>query len=236
MKALIFAAGLGTRLKPFTDVHPKALALVNGKTLLQRNIEYLKAADIHEMVINIHHFGNQIVDFLQQHANFGCHIEISDETDEVLETGGGLLKARPFLEGDDFVVLNVDILTQMDLTQMLAFHQTHSPLVTLAVSDRDSSRKLMFDHNMRLCGWKNFVTGEEIINQTQVYKVSAFSGIHIMRKDIFDYIDERGKFSIMKTYMRLMSGQILLGYDHSGDILIDVGKPEAILQAEVFFK
>ncbi len=236
MKALIFAAGLGTRLKPFTDVHPKALALVNGKTLLQRNIEYLKAAGIHEMVINIHHFGNQIVDFLQQHANFGCHIEISDETDEVLETGGGLLKARPFLEGDNFVVLNVDILTQMDLTQMLAFHQTHSPLVTLAVSDRDSSRKLMFDHNMRLCGWKNFVTGEEIINQTQVYKVSAFSGIHIMRKDIFDYIDERGKFSIMKTYMRLMSDQILLGYDHSGDILIDVGKPEAILQAEVFFK
>jgi MurNAc alpha-1-phosphate uridylyltransferase len=236
MKALIFAAGLGTRLKPFTDIHPKALALVNGKTLLQRNIEYLKAAGIHEMVINIHHFGNQIVDFLQQHANFGCRIEISDETDEVLETGGGLLKARPFLEGDDFVVLNVDILTQMDLTQMLAFHQTHLPLVTLAVSDRDSSRKLMFDHNMRLCGWKNFATGEEIITQTQVYKVSAFSGIHIMRKDIFDYIEERGKFSIMKSYMRLMSGQILLGYDHSGDILIDVGKPEAIAQAEVFFK
>lgn len=236
MKALIFAAGLGTRLKPFTNIHPKALALVNGKTLLQRNIEYLKAAGIHEMVINIHHFGNQIVDFLQQHANFGCRIEISDETDEVLETGGGLLKARPFLEGDDFVVLNVDILTQMDLTQMLAFHQTHLPLVTLAVSDRDSSRKLMFDHNMRLCGWKNFVTGEEIITQTQVYKVSAFSGIHIMRKDIFNYIEERGKFSIMKSYMRLMSGQILLGYDHSGDILIDVGKPEAIAQAEVFFK
>jgi MurNAc alpha-1-phosphate uridylyltransferase len=236
MKALIFAAGLGTRLKPFTDIHPKALALVNGKTLLQRNIEYLKAAGIHEMVINIYHFGNQIVDFLQQHANFGCRIEISDETDEVLETGGGLLKARPFLEGDDFVVLNVDILTQMDLTQMLAFHQTHLPLVTLAVSDRDSSRKLMFDHNMRLCGWKNFATGEEIITQTQVYKVSAFSGIHIMRKDIFDYIEERGKFSIMKSYMRLMSGQILLGYDHSGDILIDVGKPEAIAQAEVFFK
>ncbi|MCC7521618.1 MAG: nucleotidyltransferase family protein [Flavobacteriaceae bacterium] len=236
MKALIFAAGLGTRLKPFTDIHPKALAFVNGKTLLQRNIEYLKAAGIYEMVINIHHFGNQIVDFLQQHANFGCRIEISDETDEVLETGGGLLKARPFLEGDDFVVLNVDILTQMDLTQMLAFHQTHLPLVTLAVSDRDSSRKLMFDHNMRLCGWKNFVTGEEIITQTQVYKVSAFSGIHIMRKDIFDYIDERGKFSIMKSYMRLMSGQILLGYDHSGDILIDVGKPEAIAQAAVYFK
>lgn len=235
MKALLFAAGLGTRLKPFTDRHPKALAVVNGKTLLQRNIKYLKAAGIQDIVINIHHFGTQILDYLHQQANFGCHIEISDETDAVLETGGGLLKAKPFLDQDEFVVLNVDILTQMDLSAMIEFHHKHQPLVTLAISDRDSSRKLMFDHDMRLCGWKNFATGEEIITQTQVYKVSAFSGIHIMRKDIFDYIEEQGKFSIMQTYMRLMHQQTLLGYDHSGAILVDVGKPESIAQAELWF-
>ena len=235
MKAMIFAAGLGTRLKPFTDFHPKALAMVNGKTLLQRNILYLKSYGITEMVINVHHFGNQIVDYLKENQNFGCDIQLSDESDEVLETGGGLQKAKNLLGNEDFLVMNADILTNLDLQKMIAHHFRENPLVTLAVSDRDSSRKLLFDQQMQLCGWKNFATGEEIILQTQIYKISAFSGIHIISPKLFDKMMETGKFSIMKTYMRLMKTEKISGFDHSGDILIDVGKPEAIEKASVFF-
>lgn len=232
---MLFAAGLGTRLKPFTDTHPKALAMVNGKTLLQRNIEYLKNYGITEIVINIHHFGDQIVTFLQKNNYFGCTLHISDETDEVLETGGGLVKAQSFLEQEDFIVMNVDILTDMNLEKMMAFHQKEKPLVTLAVSDRDSSRKLFFDHDMKLCGWKNFATGEEIVTQKQVFKISAFSGIHIISPKLFEKITEKGKFSIMKTYMRLMATENIKGYDHSGSLLIDVGKPESLTLASQLF-
>lgn len=232
---MIFAAGMGTRLKPFTDKHPKALAMVNGKTLLQRNIEYLKSNNITEIVINIHHFGDQIKTYLELNKNFGCNISISDETNEVLETGGGLLKAKSLLLDDDFVVLNVDILTTMNLKKMIEFHQLHQPLVTLAVSERESSRKLMFDSEMQLCGWKNLVTGEEIITKPQVFKLAAFSGIHIISKDFFKKIEETGKFSIMKTYMRLMQSESIKGFDHTGSVLIDVGKPEAISKAEEIF-
>lgn len=232
---MLFAAGLGTRLKPFTDHHPKALAVVNGKTLLQRNLEYLQSFGITEVMVNIHHFGDQIVRLLEENKGFGSKVQISDETNEVLETGGGMLKARPFFGTEDFVVMNVDILTDLDLGKMIAFHEQHQPLVTLAVSERDSSRKLLFDHDMKLCGWKNFATGEEIITQSQIFKIAAFSGIHIVNPKIFCMMLEVGKFSIMQTYMRLMHSQTLLGYDHSGGLLIDVGKPESVAVAETFF-
>jgi NDP-sugar pyrophosphorylase family protein len=235
MRAMLFTAGLGTRLKPFTDYHPKALAMVNGKTLLQRNLEYLQSFGITEVIVNIHHFGDQIVRLLEVNKGFGSQVHISDETHEVLETGGGLLKARPLLGSEDFVVMNVDILTDLDLGKMIAFHELHQPLVTLAVSERDSSRKLLFDHDMKLCGWKNFVTGEEIVTQSQIYKLAAFSGIHIVNPKIFCMMLEVGKFSIMQTYMRLMHTEMLLGYDHSGGVLIDVGKPESVLEAEKYY-
>lgn len=236
MKAMLFAAGLGTRLKPFTNHHPKALATVNGKTLLQRNLEYLQSFGIIDVVINIHHFGDQIEQLLKENNNFGSNVQISDETDEVLETGGGLLKARHLLGTEDFVVMNVDILTDLDLGKMIAFHQLNQALVTLAVSERDSSRKLLFDSNMKLCGWKNFATGEEIVTQSHIKKIAAFSGIHIVNPKIFCMMLEVGKFSIMQTYMRLMFSQNLLGYEHSGGILIDVGKPESVVEAEKSFK
>ena len=234
-KALLFAAGLGTRLKPFTDNHPKALAKVNGKTLLERNIEYLKSYGINEFVINVHHFADQIVDFLEKNENFGVKIQISDESDEVLETGGGLVKAKDLLENQPFLVMNVDILTNLNIHQLIDFHFKHRPLVTLAVSDRKSSRKLLFEKDMWLKGWKNMATGEEIRESEFELKEMAFSGIHVIEPEFLELLPAGGKFSIMTSYMELMKSEIIMGYDHSGGILVDVGRPESVLEAEKFF-
>ncbi|MGL5235164.1 MAG: nucleotidyltransferase family protein [Empedobacter falsenii] len=237
MKAMIFAAGLGTRLKPFTDNHPKALAVVNGKPLLQRNIEYLKSFGINEIVINVHHFANQIIEFLEENNYFGIEITISDETDQVLETGGGLVKAKANFE-EDFLVMNVDILTDLNLAKFIKAHQENKALVTLAVSDRNSSRKLFFNEQKELKGWRNLKTEEEIkaVDSLDDCKDLAFSGIHVISPTLFDKITEKGKFSIMKVYMDLMQTELIHGFDHSGGILIDVGRPESVLEAEQYFK
>ena len=237
MKAMIFAAGLGTRLKPFTDNHPKALAVVNGKPLLQRNIEYLKSFGIEEIVINVHHFADQIIEFLEENNYFGIEITISDETDQVLETGGGLVKAKANFE-EDFLVMNVDILTDLNLADFIKAHQENKALVTLAVSDRNSSRKLFFNEQNELKGWRNLKTEEEIkaVDSLDNCKDLAFSGIHVISPTLFDKITEKGKFSIMKVYMDLMQTESIIGFDHSGGILIDVGRPESVLEAENYFK
>ena len=155
LKAIIFSAGLGTRFKPWTDSHPKALAFVNGKSLLQRNIEYLQEYGVKDVVVNVHHFPEQIIEAIKKNNGWGSNIVISDETDELLETGGGLMKAKQFLDGDKpFISLNVDILTNLNLNKLMAFHQQHKPLVTFGVTNRKSSRVLLFDENSRLCGWK----------------------------------------------------------------------------------
>ncbi len=237
MKAMIFAAGLGTRLKPFTDNHPKALAIVNGKPLLQRNIEYLKSFGIDEIVINVHHFADQIIEFLEENNYFGIEIIISDETDQVLETGGGLVKAKANFE-EDFLVMNVDILTDLNLAEFIKAHRENKALVTLAVSDRNSSRKLFFNEKNELKGWRNLKTDEEIkaVDSLNNCKDLAFSGIHVISPALFDKITEKGKFSIMKVYMDLMQTESIIGFDHSGGILIDVGRPESVLEAEQYFK
>ena len=237
MKAMIFAAGLGTRLKPFTDNHPKALAIVNGKPLLQRNIEYLKSFGIDEIVINVHHFADQIIEFLEENNYFGIEIIISDETDQVLETGGGLVKAKDNFT-EDFLVMNVDILTDLNLAEFIKAHQENKALVTLAVSDRNSSRKLFFNEQNELKGWRNLKTDEEIkaVDSLDNCKDFAFSGIHVISPVLFDKITEKGKFSIMKVYMDLMQTESIIGFDHSGGILIDVGRPESVLEAESYFR
>jgi len=232
---MLFAAGLGTRLKPFTDNHPKALAVVNGKTLLERNIEYLKLYGIVELVINVHHFANQIEDFLKKNDYFGVNIQISDESDEVLETGGGLVKARHLLGNEPFFLMNVDILTDLDISDLIRFHGENQPLVTLAVSDRESSRKLLFEENMHLKGWRNLNSGEEIIASDFPLKELAFSGIHVIHPKIFEMMPDSGKFSIMTTYMELMRTETILGFDCSGGVLVDVGRPESVFEAEKFF-
>lgn len=237
MKALIFAAGKGTRLKPFTDHHPKALAKVNGIPLLERNINYLKGFGISDFVINIHHFGNQIVDFLKQNDNFGCKIEISDETRELLETGGGLIFARKLLDhGEDFLIMNADILTDMNVTEFVEYHKKIKDFATLAVSDRESSRKLLFNDEMILRGWLNVQTGEQRLAEfNKGFKALAFSGIHCINPLIFEKIKRKGKFSVMEEYLDLMQTEQIHGFVHDS-ILIDVGKPQSIAEAEKYFK
>ncbi|RYG32028.1 MAG: nucleotidyltransferase family protein [Chitinophagaceae bacterium] len=235
--AMIFAAGLGTRLKPWTDHHPKALTLVNGKPLLQRNIEYLQGFGITKLIINVHHFADQIIDFLNVHDHFNCNITISHEIEEPLETGGGLKKAAWFLQPHDpFFVINADILTSLDIHAMLQFHRLHKPLVTLAVTNRKASRSFLFDERDQLCGWRNNVSGQEKISIPAVDNIpKAFSGIHIIDPAIFGLITEEGKFSLVDLYLRLSQQHSIMGFDHSGDVLIDVGKPEAIEEAEKYF-
>jgi NDP-sugar pyrophosphorylase family protein len=238
MKAMIFAAGLGTRLKPFTDNHPKALAEVNKKPLLQRNIEYLKSFGINEFVINVHHYPEQISNFLKSHNNFNSRIFISDETDALLETGGGLKKASSFLKDKDpFVVMNVDMLTNLDLGNMIKFHSSKKSLATLAVTERATSRYFLFNQKNELCGWENTKTNEQKIirNETPLIQ-KAFSGIHIIEPQIFDLMKREGKFSMVDVYLELCNQHVISGYDHSSDLLIDVGKPESVLQAESLFK
>ena len=237
MKAMIFAAGVGSRLKPFTDKHPKALAPVNGKPLLQRTVEYLKQYGISELVINVHHFAAQITEFMDQHQNFGCSVQFSDESEELLETGGGLKKAALLLESDKpIVVINADILTNLNLSSLIRYHESAQSLVTLAVTNRSSSRNFLFDENNLLGGWTNNQTGELILKRNMPAPVSkAFSGIHVISPELFKLIRQTGKFSVVDTYLDLCSTHKIIGFDHSEDLFIDVGKPEALEKASTLF-
>ena len=237
MKAMIFAAGMGTRLKPFTDNHPKALAQVNGVPLLERNIKYLQSYGINDFVINIHHFGGQILAFLAENDNFGANIEISNESDELLETGGGLLFAKRFLENEKtFLIMNVDILTDLNITNFINIHELKGGMVTLAVSDRESTRKLMFNDKMYLKGWKNLITNKKtVVGGIFKLRELAFSGVHCVNSEIFTKITRTGKFSIMDEYLDLMKEDIIIGYQHTAN-LIDVGKPESVAEAEKLFR
>ena len=236
---MILAAGLGTRLKPFTDKHPKALAVVNNKTILQRNIEYLASSGIKEIIINVHHFADQVIETVKKNKGFGSDITFSDETNEVLETGGGIKKASWFFENDDepFVVMNVDILTDLDLNKMILRHRQNKPLATLAVSSRQSSRYFLFNHSNELCGWRNVKTGEEKISRNaEKYIEKAFSGIHVISPEIFSLMKMTGKFSMVDVYLDLCKTHTIAAFDHSDSKFIDVGKPESILKAEEMFE
>jgi NDP-sugar pyrophosphorylase family protein len=239
MKAMILAAGLGTRLKPFTDQHPKALVKVNDKTILQRNVEYLASFGIKDVIVNVHHFADQIIHYIKQNNGFGSNISISDERDEVLETGGGIKKASWFFEKnpEPFIAINVDILTDMSLNKMIFQHQQNDPLATLAVTSRTTSRYFLFDESNHLCGWKNEKTGEQKISRkAEKYIQKAFSGIHIISPEIFPLIKMQGKFSMIDVYLELAKANIIEAFDHSTSKLIDVGKPESILKAEEMFR
>ena len=238
MKAMIFSAGLGTRFKPWTDAYPKALALVNGKSLLQRNIEYLQQYGITDVVVNVHHFAEQVQEAIEKNNGWGSKIIISDESTEVLETGGGLLKARHLLEGDEpFITLNVDILTNLDINKLLAFHQQHKPLISFGVTDRKTSRYFLFDDANRLCGWENKLTNQQKISVNKNnLEPKAYSCVVVFEPQIFSLIRERGKFSLTETYLSLAADNLILGFEHSGDKFIDVGKPESVSIAETLFK
>ena len=234
MKGMILAAGLGTRLKPFTDSHPKALAPVLGKSLLRRNVEYLHSFGITEIIVNIHHFAEQMRGEIDAIKADGFSVGISDESGEVLETGGGLKKARGFFDqsSEPFIMMNADILTDLDLHAMIADHVEHDPLATLAVSDRPASRMLLFDGSGKLCGWQNENNGE--LKGSPGAK-KAFSGIHIISPRIFPLITEAGKFSVIDLYLRLAGDHTIRAFEHNNTKFIDVGKPGSIEKAEEMF-
>lgn len=234
---MIFAAGLGSRLKPWTDHHPKALAMVNGKPLLQRNIEYLQQYGIREVMVNVHHFAAQINNAIQSSNGWGSNITVSDETDAVLETGGGLKKAGWYFTKGNFVVINVDVLTDCDLGNMMDQHYRYAPLATVAVRNRNTSRYFLFDDQHNLCGWRNITSGEEIITRPVQKPVQqAFSGIHIIGASIFPLISRQGKFSMVDLYLDLAATNKIRAYDHSDSAFIDVGRPESVTEAEKIFK
>ena len=241
MKAMIFAAGLGTRLKPLTDHMPKALVPVSGTPMLEHVILKLKKAGFNEIVINVHHFANLIIDFLKEKDNFGITIHISDESDCLLDTGGGIKKAAPFFTDEEpFLVHNVDILSNVDLKAFYDFHLNSGNDATLLVSPRKTVRYLLFDNEDQLCGWVNKDTlqtkPEGFIYQPEVQKENAFSGIHIISPSLFKYMGNEwtGKFSIMDFYLQTCNIAKLGGYIKEDLKLIDIGKPETLAQAEQF--
>ena len=238
MKAMIFAAGVGSRLRPLTDYTPKALIPVGGKPMLEHVILKLKAAGFDRLVVNIHHLGGQIADFLRANDNFGLQIHLSDESDYLLDTGGGIKKATPWLRGDEpFLVHNVDILSDVDLRALYEAHRRSDPLATLLVSRRDTSRYLLFNKEDKLCGWRNRQTGEvksyyPYFDPDQ-YQELAFSGIHVMSPRILDLMEEwTGKFSIIQFYLSVCARTDIRAYKAERLRLIDVGKPEALARAE----
>jgi NDP-sugar pyrophosphorylase family protein len=186
----------------------------------------------------VHHFADQIIEAIQTNNGWGSNITVSDERDEVLETGGGLLKARPLLEGNEpFITLNADILTNLNIDSLRAFHQQHQPLISFGTTSRKASRSLLFDEANQLCGWRNNNTGDEKISINKPDLVAkAYSCVVIFEPRVFSLIQQRGKFSLIDSYLDLAKTQTILGYDHSGDILVDVGKPESVAIAEQYFQ
>ena len=237
---MIFAAGLGTRLKPLTDHMPKALVPVAGKPMLEHVILKLIASGFDEIVINVHHFAEQIIDFLKEKNNFGIKIWISDETEELLDTGGGIKKASSLLN-EPFLVHNADILSNVDLKALYDFHIASENDATLLVSPRKTVRYLLFDPSNRLCGWINKDTlqtkPEGFIYEPEVQQEYAFGGIHIISPSLFKYMEGwTGKFSIMDFYLQTCQKAKLGGYAKEDLQLIDIGKPDTLAQAEEFIR
>lgn len=241
MKALIFAAGLGTRLKPLTDTMPKALVPIDGKPLLEHVILKLKAAGFNQIIVNVHHFPDQIIEFLKSKNNFDLRIEISDERDKLLDTGGGVKKAKWFFDdGKPFLVHNVDILSNIDLQSLYQQHLETSPLATLVVSERDTFRYFLFDEEARLKGWINEKTGEvrpENLANTELFNKLAFSGIQVLSPDVFKLMDHfSDHFSIVDFYLRNAAQQKIKAYVPHALKMIDVGKLNVLTEAEQFVR
>ncbi|MCO6488705.1 MAG: nucleotidyltransferase family protein [Phaeodactylibacter sp.] len=237
MKAMIFAAGLGTRLRPLTENKPKALVEIGGMPLLEITIRRLKYFGVRQIVANIHHFGEQVIGFLEQHASFGIDITISDERGLLLDTGGGLLKAAPFFQDAPFLVHNVDILSDVNLSALYRAHLASGALATLAVRERPSSRHLLFDEGGLLAGWRHNRTGEERISRpVPKYQPLAFSGLYVLSPRIFEFMPPGPVFSIIDVFLEAAKSERLQAYRHDASLWLDVGKPDALGKAEALVK
>lgn len=231
MKALILAAGLGTRLMPLTSTTPKALVSINGTTLLELVIRKLAGQGFTDIIVNVHHHADQVKEFLKQFHYQNVNISISDESSELLDTGGAILKARWFLDGkESFLVHNVDIISDINLKELFDTHDKRGGLATLSVSDRQTRRYFLFDHELMLKGWKDSSSGEIRWAEDPVPDAQslAFSGIHIINPEIFSLMEEKGRFSIIDTYLRLAKMNPIYGYLQPGQTWFDLGKPEQL--------
>ena len=245
MKAMILAAGLGTRLLPLTESIPKALIRIHDRPILEIIILRLKNFGFADIIVNIHHHHDQIIDFLNANKSFGINIQISDENDQVLDTGGGIKKASWFLEGPEpFLVHNVDVISDIDLRAIYNFHMRHHPLATLAVKGKNSARSLLFNASYKLCGWENAETGEsEIIpgmRRDDLVRI-GFCGIHVIDPVIFKHFGSDKVFSIITTYMSLVGSNTIYGYPVEDNLWIDIGSFEQLMYArkidpEIYFK
>ncbi len=237
-QAMVFAAGLGTRLKPLTDTMPKALVRVGGQPLLWHVVLKLKAAGFERIVINVHHFAQQIVDYLDEHDRFGLDIRISDETDRLLDTGGGIKKALPLFDPSSPILIhNVDILSNVSLLPLLDFPQ--SPDALLLVSRRQTKRYLLFDDEMILDGWTNIATGEVRSPYPGLdpsgMRQLAFSGIHVVWPRVFPLFEQMpDRFGIIDFYLKFCHQCAFIGYEKTELRLMDVGKADTLQQAEAF--
>jgi NDP-sugar pyrophosphorylase family protein len=234
MKAMVFAAGLGTRLNEETREKPKALVKIGGKPLLQHAIEKLKIEGFSEIVVNVHHFSELVIEFINSY-DFDISVLVSDETGKLLDTGGGLKKAAPFLAGDEpILIFNVDILSNLNLQKPIEVHLQSGALATLVVRNRQTQRYFKFDHEKRLVGWINKKTGEKIVSVPENFENAtemAFSGIHVVSPEIFKLMPANDRFSITNFYLELAKNHLIKGYFDESELWMDVGKPEELAKA-----
>jgi mannose-1-phosphate guanylyltransferase len=238
MKAMILAAGLGTRLRPLTDDRPKALVEVGGWTMLELTLVRLRGLGIRDVIVNVHHFADMVVEYLKARDNFGMRIEISRE-DMLLDTGGGLKKAAWFFldhspsSNEPFLLHNVDVVSTIDFERMLTLHKEHQALATLAVQDRETSRYLLFDEQYQLCGRRAGLNGSvELVRRSSQTLARAFSGIHVISPRLLTIMSEEGAFSIIATYLRLAArGEKITAFRADEYYWRDLGKPESVALA-----
>jgi len=231
---MIFAAGLGTRLKPLTNKMPKALVPFQGKPLLRHAIEYLSGFGVQSFVINVHHFADQIINYLSSENFSEFEIVISDERTKLLDTGGALLKASSLLDSNEpFILYNADVITNLNLSEMMDWHRQKGGLASLAVRKRVSSRYLLMDGDNSLVGWRNVKSGKSIMAREVLnFSDRAFSGIHIVEPKLLRMLEDRGAFPIIPAYLKLASTQPILCYDHSDGYWFDMGKAESFEAAK----
>ncbi|MBS4014252.1 MAG: nucleotidyltransferase family protein [Bacteroidetes bacterium] len=236
MKALILAAGLGTRLKPLTDNKPKALVELGGKTLLEHAIEKLVESGVSDIIINVHHFHEMMKSFIGNLSYNGISLSISDEKELLLDTGGGLWKAKSFFnDGKPFLLYNVDIISDIDLKGLCSSHIKNKALATLAVTERKAVRTFLWDSN-KLCGWRNNNTGEEILSyKTEKEPLQmAFSGIHCINPEIFKLYNAEGVFSIKDVYLKIAKEFKIAPFIHDANNWFDTGTIENLSKAEKY--